>query len=333
MSGSPIGLTPESNSACSYHSGSASRIASCKTEPKPTRWITSDAGALPARNPGIRISFASARAAREVAFSTSAAGTSTWTSARQFGSSLTVVFIGRVTLKDQFFRRAGIVRRATEKSIAKARPRPTGPVTSQARVRSSSDTGLPAAFEDLPLEPRPLPGGHRTLRPRLVELDPSLQRQVEQPLLLDPLPRPLEEEPGEQPEPEESSLDHHHHPGRALVGQWRDPPIVLTGAVDRIEHRARPHQDVAEDRAGEAHRDHVADLPRCREPHGLRQRPEDGHPHLAAEEDEGDVLERMQRRSRVGGVVEPGDVPEVEVERPERECDQRVGEDPQTVKE
>src|SRR3954454_25198342 len=207
--------------------------------------MTSEAGALPARKPGIRISFASARAAREVAFSTSPAGTSTWTSTRQFGSSLRVVFIGRVTLEDHFFRRAGIARRATEKSIANARPRPTGPVTSQARVRSSSDMGLAAGFEDLSLQPRPLPRGHRPLRPRLVELDAPLQRQVQQSLLLDPLSRPLEEEPGEQAEAEEGPLDHHHHPGRALVGQRRDFPVALIGAVDGIEDRAGPHQDVA----------------------------------------------------------------------------------------
>ena len=94
MLGSPIGLTPASSSARSYHSGSASRIASCSTGPKPSRWITSEGGALPARNPGSRISFAIARAAREVAFSTSAAGTSTSTSTRESDSSLRVVFMG-----------------------------------------------------------------------------------------------------------------------------------------------------------------------------------------------------------------------------------------------
>ena len=62
--GSPTGLMPEPSSARSYHSGSESRIASSSTAPKPSRWITSDGGALPLRKPGSRISRASARAAR-----------------------------------------------------------------------------------------------------------------------------------------------------------------------------------------------------------------------------------------------------------------------------
>ena len=93
MPGSPTELTPEASSALSYHSGSASRIASSSTEPKPSRWITSDGGALPLRNPGIRISRARARAARCMARSTSAAGTSTSTRARESGSSVTEVSI------------------------------------------------------------------------------------------------------------------------------------------------------------------------------------------------------------------------------------------------
>ena len=41
----------------------------------------------------------------------------------------------------------------------------------------------------------------------------------------------------------------------------------------------------------------------------------------------------MERRRPVGGVVERRDVPEVEVERPERQGDQRVGEDLEPVEE
>ena len=94
MLGSPIGLTPASSSAPSYHSGSASRIDSSRTGPKPSRWITSDGGALPSRKPGSRISFAIARAAREVARATSSAGTSTSTLTRESGSSVREVCIG-----------------------------------------------------------------------------------------------------------------------------------------------------------------------------------------------------------------------------------------------
>ena len=151
--------------------------------------------------------------------------------------------------------------------------------------------------------------------------------EVEQALLLDPLAGDLEEDPGEHAEGEEGALDHHHHAGRALVGERRDPPVALARRVDRVEHRPRPHQHVAEDRPGEADRDHVADLPAGAEPLRLRQRPEDRHPHQAAEEEEGRVLERVHRRGPVGVLVERRDVPEEEVERPEREGDGRVGED------
>src|SRR6266576_4600717 len=128
-------------------------------------------------------------------------------------------------------RRASIVRRATEKSIAKEKPRPTGPVTNQARALSSDDMGLLPAFQDLLLQPLPLTGRDRPLRPALVELDPPLECQVKQTLLLDPLSRPLEEEPGEQAEAEERPLDHHHDAGGALVGDRRDVPVPLSRRV------------------------------------------------------------------------------------------------------
>ncbi len=43
------------------------------------------------------------------------------------------------------------------------------------------------------------------------------------------------------------------------------------------------------------------------------------------------MLERVQRRRPVGGVVDRRDVPEVEVDRPQREGDERVGEDLEPV--
>ena len=49
--------------------------------------------------------------------------------------------------------------------------------------------------------------------------------EVEQPLLLDPLLRRLEEEPGEHAEAEEGALDHHDHAGDALVGRAARCPI------------------------------------------------------------------------------------------------------------
>ncbi len=74
MLGSPTGLIPERSRPCSYHSGSDSRIASSSTAPKPTRWITSEGGALPLRKPGMRISRARLRAARWMPRSTVVGG-------------------------------------------------------------------------------------------------------------------------------------------------------------------------------------------------------------------------------------------------------------------
>ena len=53
-------------------------------------------------------------------------------------------------------------------------------------------------------------------------------RQVEQPLLLDPLAGGLEEDPGEEAEGEERPLDHHDHPAvlwsaSGEIPQWRSP--------------------------------------------------------------------------------------------------------------
>ena len=58
------------------------------------------------------------------------------------------------------------------------------------------------------------------------------------------------------------SLHHHDHAGHALVGDRRDVPFRLPGGVVGIEDRVRPHEDVAEHDAGEAHADQVADLGR-----------------------------------------------------------------------
>jgi hypothetical protein len=198
-------------------------------------------------------------------------------------------------------------------------------------AKTSAGSSRPSGAQQLLLQPRPVPGRDRPLGPLLVQGDAAILRQVEQALLLDPLPRGLEEDPGEQAEGEEGALDHHHHAGGALVGDRADPPVALARGIDRVEHRARPHQDVAEDRAGEAHGDHIADFPGRREPLRHRQRPEDRHPHQAAEKDEHAVLERVHRRPAIGGVVEGGDVPDEEVEHPEREGDRRVGEHPQAI--
>ena len=58
-------------------------------------------------------------------------------------------------------------------------------------------------------------------------------------------------------------------------------------------------------------RDDVAGLRRVAEPRRRRQRPEQAHPHVGAEEDEGQVLERVERLVAQRGLVQRRDVPGV----------------------
>ena len=81
-----------------------------------------------------------------------------------------------------------------------------------------------------------------------------------------------------------------------VVGQRRDPPVALRPRIVRVEDRAREEQDVGEDGAEDAHRQHVGDPAQVAEPARARQRPEHGHPHQQAEAEEADVLERVQPR-------------------------------------
>ena len=89
--GSPTGVIPVSSSARSYHSGSESRSACSSTASRPTRWITSSAGTLPRRKPGICISRPSCRAARSSRFATASGSTPTSMRTRLSGSSVTEV--------------------------------------------------------------------------------------------------------------------------------------------------------------------------------------------------------------------------------------------------
>ena len=88
-----MGETPEASSACSYHSGSASRIACSTTASRPIRWITICGGTLPLRKPGIFISPARSRAARSTRFEKRSASTATSILTFESGSSVTVVCI------------------------------------------------------------------------------------------------------------------------------------------------------------------------------------------------------------------------------------------------
>ena len=80
--------------AAEYQAPIESRTASSSTASRPTRLMTTGAGALPARKPGTRMERASDRAACSMRFSTSAAGTSASTRTRDSGSSVTDVVIG-----------------------------------------------------------------------------------------------------------------------------------------------------------------------------------------------------------------------------------------------
>src|ERR1051326_3017369 len=83
---------------------------------------------------------------------------------------------------DRGERCASIVLRATPKSIAKARPRPSGPVTSHARALVSGDTSGASRVvgEDAFLEQRPMTRCHRAARTALVEGDAAILGEVEQ---------------------------------------------------------------------------------------------------------------------------------------------------------
>ena len=56
---------------------------------------------------------------------------------------------------------------------------------------------------------------------------------------------------------DDAAFDHHDRPGSALVLERRQVPARLAGAVVGVEDGARPEEDVAEQRAGEAHGDDV----------------------------------------------------------------------------
>ena len=90
-SGSPTGTIAASSIAAEYQSPIESRTASSSTASRPTRLMTTGAGALPARKPGTRIERPSAFAACATRFSTSSGGISASTRTRDSGSSVTEV--------------------------------------------------------------------------------------------------------------------------------------------------------------------------------------------------------------------------------------------------
>ena len=85
---------PAASIASTYQRPSDLRTASSSTAARPTRWMTTGAGILPRRKPGIRIWRESVLAACWTRRSISSAGISASTRTRESGSSVTVVLTG-----------------------------------------------------------------------------------------------------------------------------------------------------------------------------------------------------------------------------------------------
>ena len=148
------------------------------------------------------------------------------------------------------------------------------------------------------------------------ELDAVRRRQLDQRLLLLALARRAQEQPAEQADRDERALDHHDRARRALVVGRRDAPVGLAGGVARIQDAARPQQRVRQHALDQPDGDDVADLRPVAEPRRLRQRAEQRHPHADPEGHEEDVLQRVDGVVLDRALVEHGQVPDVEVDRP-----------------
>ena len=88
------------------------------------------------------------------------------------------------------------------------------------KTRHVQEPPLAAQVDSLILSSSRAPWPAATARAARASLSGDAARlgEVEQPLPLGVLLRPLEEEPGEHPEGDEAPLDHHDHAGDALVG-------------------------------------------------------------------------------------------------------------------
>ena len=100
-----------------------------------------------------------------------------------------------------------------------------------------------------------------------------------------------------------------------------------------VEDASGPEEDVPEHRLDRAHDRDVPDLRAGPEPFRRRQRLQDGQPHDRAAREEAEMLERVHGVVAHGRLVEERQMPDVEVHRPERQGDQRIGEEAQAVQE
>ena len=103
-------------------------------------------------------------------------------------------------------------------------------------------------------------------------------------------------------------------------------PVGVAGAVVRIEHGAGEDHHVREHRPDEPHDDDVAEPSAVAEPLRLRERAEQAHPHRDAEAEERRVLERVDGVVAQRRLIQRGQMPDVEVDRPARDRDHRVRE-------
>ena len=126
----------------------------------------------------------------------------------------------------------------------------------------------------------------------------------------------------ERADRDDRAFDHHHAPGDSLVGRRGQAPWALGVLVDAVERRPRPDEDVADDRRRDADGDDVAHLRAGAEPLRPGQHLDHGRPHQRPGREERDVLERVHGLVAERGLPEGRHVPEVEVDRPERERDE-----------
>src|SRR5581483_11139055 len=169
-------------------------------------------------------------------------------------------------------------------------------------------------------------GLRRPRRAVLAELDAAIGGQVEQLLALLVLDREAVEQPSQQDGRQHHLLDHHQAAGQVLIRERTDGVAGVSELVRPVEDGRGPDQDVAEQCAGEADRNDVAERAPALEPFGLGERPDQGQPEQRTEPEEGCVLEGVDQVKADRCDVENRQVPGIEVGCPQDECDKGVGE-------
>ena len=184
-----------------------------------------------------------------------------------------------------------------------------------------------SAFVDPALEMVGVAASHRSLSAGFVQGGAPQVDKVQELLLSHAMASRLEERPREHAEDQEGSLDHHDHPRYRLILNGCQAPFRLTGGVVLVKGEVRPHENVSKHGCRESNRDRVDDLPAGGEPGRRRERPENGHPHQHSEPKEHAVLKTVHCGPSVRGVIENRQVPDEEVDGPERVGNEWIRED------